>query len=134
MNLFASFLFFFLMTGWMEPSPKVKRAQLGREFTLHAGEQVLIKEADLKISFSQVGEDSRCPTGVKCIWAGNGKVVLKVSRGDAKAVEVELNTNVEPKQYRFQDYDIKLSGLNPYPHKDVAIKRGQYVATLLVSK
>jgi hypothetical protein len=134
MNLFVSFLLLFLMTGWTEPSAKVKRAQLGREFTLRAGEQVLIKEAGLKISFSLVGEDSRCPKGVNCIWAGNGKVVLKVSRGSAKPVDVELNTNVEPKAHRFQDYDIKLVGLSPYPQKDVIIKRSQYVVTLIVSK
>jgi hypothetical protein len=134
MNLFVSFLLLFLMTGWIEPSTKVKRAQLGREFTLRVGEQVLITDAGLKISFSLVHEDSRCPKGVTCIWAGNGKVSMKVSRNGAKPVDVELNTNLEPKEHRFQDYNIKLVGLNPYPQKDVKIKRGQYVATLIVTK
>jgi hypothetical protein len=134
MNLFVSFFLFFLMTGWTEPSHKVKRVQLGREFTLKVGEQVIVKDAGLKISFSLVKDDSRCPKGVTCVWAGNGRVVLKVSRETGKAAEVELNTNVEPKQHRFQNYDIKLVGLNPYPQKDVPIKRSQYVATLVVNK
>lgn len=134
MNLFVSFVLLFLLTGWIEPPSKVKRAQLGREFTLKIGEQVLIKEAGLRISFVKVGDDSRCPKGVTCIWAGNGKVVLKISRGGAKAAEFELNTNLEPKQHRFEDYDIKLVGLNPYPQKDVKIERGQYAATLMVSR
>jgi hypothetical protein len=98
------------------------------------GEQVSIKEAGLKISFSLVKEDSRCPKGVNCIWAGNGKILLKVSKGRGQAASVELNTGIEPQHHRFQDYDIKLVGLDPYPEQDVTIKRGQYVATLMVSK
>ena len=133
MNLAVSFLLFFLMTGWFVPSHKVKRAALGQEFTLRVGEQVLIKETGLKISFSQV-EDSRCPKGVTCIWAGNGKVVVQVNEGKAKPIDVELNTMVEPKQNRFQQYSIKLVSLNPYPQKDVKINRSDYVATLVINK
>lgn len=134
MNLFVSFFFLFLMTGWVEPSLKVKRVQLGREFTLKPGEQAIVTDAGVKISFSLVKEDSRCPKGVNCIWAGNGKILLKVGKAKEKAAEMELNTGIEPHQQRFQNYDIKLVGLDPYPEKDITIKRGQYVATLLVSR
>jgi hypothetical protein len=134
MNLSIFFSLFFLMMGWAEPSNKVERAQLGREFTFKVGEQAVIKEAGLKISFSAVTEDSRCPKGVDCIWAGNGKLILKVSAGGGKATPIELNTNVEPKQGRFHGYDIKLVSLNPYPQKDVVIKHNAYAATLVVSK
>lgn len=134
MSLFISFLLFFSMAGWAEPPHKEKRAQLGREFTLRVGEQVAIKEAGLTISFSAVAEDSRCPKGVDCIWAGNGRVVMKVSKGHGTAATVELNTGVAPKEQRFQDYEIKLVGLNPYPQKGVNLKRGDYTATFIVSK
>jgi hypothetical protein len=134
MNLVVSFFLFLLMTGWSMPSHKVKRAALGQEFTLRVGEQVQIKETGLKISFSAVTEDSRCPKGVDCIWAGNGKVVVQINVGRAKSAEIEVNTNVEPKQSRFQEYSIKLVSLNPYPHKDVKIKRSDYVVTLVVNK
>jgi hypothetical protein len=134
MNLFVPFLLFFLMVASAEPSHREKRAQLDREFTLKVGEQVFIKEAGLKISFSEVAEDSRCPKGVQCIWAGNGRVVLQVSQSGKKAAAVELNTGVEPKQHRFQDYDIKLVGLNPYPQNDVKLNRSDYAATFIVSK
>jgi hypothetical protein len=133
-SLFVSFLLFFSMAGWAEPPHKEKRAQLGREFTLKLGEQVIIKEAGLNISFNAVAEDSRCPKGVNCIWAGNGRVVVKLSKQRRKETAVELNTGVEPKQQRFQDYEIKLVGLSPYPQKDVNIKRSDYTATFIVSK
>jgi hypothetical protein len=135
MNLFVCFSLLFLMTGWTtDPSSKVKRAELGREFTLKVGEQVSIREEGLKISFSLVKEDSRCPKGVNCIWAGNGKILLQVSKGRGKAASVELNTGIEPRQLRFQNYNIKLVNLDPYPEKDVTNRRERYVATLVVSK
>ncbi|HEX7999777.1 MAG TPA: hypothetical protein VF528_15425 [Pyrinomonadaceae bacterium] len=135
MNLFVCFSLLFLMTGWTaDPSSKVKRAELGREFTLKVGEQVGIREEGLKISFSLVKEDSRCPKGVNCIWAGNGKILLQVSKGRGKAASVELNTGIEPRQLRFQNYNIKLINLDPYPEKDVTNRRERYVATLVVSK
>lgn len=134
MNLFVCFFLFLAMAGWMEPSSKVKRASLGKEFTLKVGEQVLIKEAGLKISFSSVAEDSRCPKGVNCIWAGNGKIVIKVSKAGRKTADVQLNTGIEPRQQSFQGYNIKIVGLNPYPEQNVNINRGAYVATLVVSK
>lgn len=134
MNLSLFLLFFFLMTGWAGPSNKVERAQLGREFTFKVGEQAVIKEARLKISFSAVVEDSRCPKGVDCIWAGNGKITLKVSAGGQKASSIELSTNLEPRELRFHGYNIKLVRLDPYPQKDVVIKRGSYTATLLVRR
>jgi hypothetical protein len=134
MNLSLLLLFFLLMTGWAGPSNKVERAQLGHEFKLKVGGQSLIKEAGLKISFSAVVEDSRCPKGVDCIWAGNGKIMLKVSVGGGKATPLELSTNLEPRQASFHGYTIKLLSLDPYPQKDVPIKRGAYAVTLLVSR
>ncbi|HYO91198.1 MAG TPA: hypothetical protein VEQ40_06160 [Pyrinomonadaceae bacterium] len=123
-----------LMTASAEPPRKLKRASLGQEFKLKVGERVVIKEAGLNITFSAVAEDSRCPEGVNCIWAGNGRIIVKVSKGRKKA-DVQLNTGAEPRQERFHEYDVKLVNLNPYPHKDtIPIKRGMYVATLVVNK
>jgi hypothetical protein len=134
MNLAVTFFLLFFMTGWSVPSPKVKRAALGQEFKLRVGEQVLIKETGLKISFQSVAEDSRCPKSVDCIWAGNGKVVVHVSGNRRKAADVELNTGLDPKEKRFQGYDIKLVSLDPYPEKPGKIKSSDYVLTLVVNK
>jgi hypothetical protein len=135
MNIFICCFLFFSMTGRAEePAPKTKQARLGHEFTLKVGEQVIIKKGGLKISLSAVAEDSRCPKGVTCIWAGNGRIIIRISKGNGRTVPLEFNTGVEPKQHRFQGYDIKLVGLNPYPQKDLPIKRDAYVATLLVNK
>jgi hypothetical protein len=131
LTLLSSTLIGFIVVS---PAQGQIAAALGEEFTLRVGELVLIKEACLKISFSRVAEDSRCPKGVVCVWAGNGKIVVKANGGKGMPVDVELNTTVEPKQSRFQKYSIKLVGLHPYPQKDVKIKRSDYVAALVINK
>lgn len=135
MNLFVSFFLFFAMAGGAAvPSHKVKRAQLGQQFTLRVGEQAILKDAGVKLSFSAVAEDSRCPKGVDCIWAGNGRVIVQIVKGGRKATELQLNTGLDPKEQRFQDYTIKLVQLDPYPQKGFTLKRGDYAATFVVSK
>lgn len=130
-----SFLFLFTATAaTAQPVSSVKDATLDHEFEIKIGQQVSIKNEGLKISFSYVAEDSRCPEGVQCIWAGNGKVVLRVSKARRRSATMRLNTNVDPKEAAYREYEVKLVSLNPYPKKDVPIKKKNYVATLVVSR
>ena len=107
---------------------------LGQEFNLKAGQKARIKGEGLTISFSSVAEDSRCPEGVDCIWAGNAKIVLKLSKSKGDSASFELNTNMEPHEKSFQRYTIILKKLSPYPKKDSSIKGKDYIATLVVKK
>jgi hypothetical protein len=106
-----------------------------QEFDVGPGRHVTIKEAGLTITFVELVEDSRCPEGVDCIWAGNGEVTLLVKkRGLYKSVLFELNTTSEPKSFTYQGYEIALVKLAPYPKINVKINKGEYVATLLVKR
>ena len=111
-----------------------REAKLNQEFKIRFGESVSIGNKGLKISFSDVAEDSRCPQGVQCIWAGNGKVILKVRKSRKPSAEMSLNTTFDTKQDVYQGYEVKLVSLNPYPKKDHNIKKEEYVATLVVSR
>jgi hypothetical protein len=71
---------------------------------------------------------------VTCVWAGNGKVQLRLSKAGKRAALIKLNTNLDPKQDAYRGYEVKLVGLNPYPKKDVHIKKRDYVATLVVTR
>ncbi|HYP52426.1 MAG TPA: hypothetical protein VEQ42_02740 [Pyrinomonadaceae bacterium] len=108
------------------------QASLGQEFRLKAGREAELKAARLKVRFASVSEDSRCPTGVDCIWAGNARVSLVVQRAGGKQTTVELNTNVEPKAVSADGYELALTNLDPYPQSGAKIDPKDYTATLVV--
>ncbi|MGK9369934.1 hypothetical protein ACSSWA_13640 [Melioribacter sp. Ez-97] len=89
---------------------------------------------ELKILFEDVPEDSRCPLGVMCVWAGNAVVRLKVSLG-SEIKTVELNTFQSfGDSYYIDDYLIRLKSLSPYPVFPDSIDKKDYVAELEIIK
>lgn len=85
------------------------------EHNVEAGKSVYVKGAKLTIKFLEVIEDSRCPRDVNCIWAGNAKVKLLVSKGKKRSQEVELNTGIEPTTVSVFGYEVSIKELTPYP-------------------
>ena len=133
----ASAIFSLLLiftTAWAQPVIGGKEVALNQEFEVKVGERVSIKKEGLKITFASVAEDSRCPEGVTCVWAGNAKIVLRLSKSGRRAATMRLNTGLEPKQDDYRGYDVKLVSLNPYPKEGVGNKKRKYVATLIVSR
>jgi hypothetical protein len=101
---------------------------------VRAGQQVSVGAYKLKIMFVAVREDSRCPEGVQCVWAGNARVALKLSGAGAKTAVVELNTTTEPREIAYANYTIKLTGLAPRPVQGAQSKARAYVATFVISR
>ena len=124
----------FFITGWIQQRCETGEVALNQEFKLKVGQQVKIRDAGITVSLDRIVEDSRCPTGVTCIWAGNGKVGLRLSKAKSDAVSVELNTYAGPKSSTYQGYEVRLVRLDPYPKKDVTTSKDAYVATLMVCK
>jgi hypothetical protein len=85
--------------------------------------------AGFKIKFVEMVEDSRCPTGTTCIWAGNAKVKIEVRGGRGGAKTFELNSATQPTVVNYAGYDIKLIGLTPKPAVNVRIDPDKYVAS-----
>lgn len=100
------------------------------EHNVEAGKSVYVKGSRLTIRFVEVVEDNRCPRDVNCIWAGNAKVKLLVSRGKAAPKEIELNTGIEPRAVTVFGYELMLKGLTPYPDNS---KPSRENATALIS-
>ena len=134
MNLAVLSVLFLILTGWMQQSCDTKEVALSQQFKLKVGQEVSVREAGIKVSDIAVVEDSRCPTGVQCIWAGNGKVSLKLSKAKSESVSVELNTSAGPKSRAYQGYEVRLVSLDPYPKNGVVIGKNEYVVTLMVCK
>jgi hypothetical protein len=114
-------------------SPKVS---LNEQFTIKAGRQVVIKGEKLSVRFSSVQNESRCPTGVQCVWEGNAAISIEVSKKRKKSAQAILNTNtaIQPNELAYKKYRIKLIGLNPYPKIDEKIEAKDYEAVMIVTK
>lgn len=110
--------------------------RLGSEFELHAGQRISLYKTKLTVRFVAVSEDSRCPSDVTCVWAGNARVQVQVTNGRAgKTLTLNSNTAAPPSSDgNFAGYTVKLISLNPYPRSTARIAPGNYVLKLIVTK
>jgi hypothetical protein len=86
--------------------------QSAKEVKLSANKQAV--DAGSKLTFKLIEvKDTRCPTDVDCVWAGNAIVKLSIAKGKSAAKMFELNTGLEPNVILFQGYSITLKDLSP---------------------
>ncbi len=71
-------------------APGSHAASLGQEVLLAPGEQAVFDPHGLVVEFLKVIEDSRCPTDVTCVWAGEVKLQLSTRIRAAEAVRHEI--------------------------------------------
>lgn len=105
----------------------------GEAFALKLGHVAELRGEGLTVTFAAVPEDSRCPVGVACVWAGNAKVKLQVHRHRMATEEMILNTSLEPRQGSYHGTEIRLVSLSPSPREGSSIDPAQYVATLQIA-
>lgn len=111
------------------PSGGAQEAALPGSLTLKVGEEKYVSEGDFSIRFDGVVEDSRCPVGYECLWAGNAAVALSLRIKDEWETR-ELNTLSEPVEMEFAGVRIRIHQLDPYPVADQEIDPDAYVVTL----
>ena len=110
------------------------QAQTSSPLKFTVKHQKAVTKDDLTIEFVSLIEDSRCPIGVNCIWAGNAKVQIKVSNKKKASKIFELSTNLQPKTIDFECYEIALESLIPHPKADVSTNPNDYTAIFAVRK
>ncbi len=108
-------------------------------FVLPAGASALVAGTDLRLTFTQVVEDSRCPTDVDCVWAGRALVEMEVQLGAAAAQTIVFDTDTTATErmdtVQVNGYTIHLQSLDPYPQTaDAPIPFADYQATIVVSQ
>ena len=52
-----------------------------------------VRNGDAVVTPMEVGEDSRCPRGVQCVWAGRVTVLVRIERGSRSETEWVLSAN-----------------------------------------
>ena len=108
-------------------------AQTSESFTLKNGKQITAKKSKLKIKFISVIEDSRCPIGVNCVWAGNAKIKITVTSAQGEKT-FEINTEMGPKGDQFDGYAINLLSLTPHPKAGVTLNPKKYQGKFSVTR
>jgi hypothetical protein len=107
--------------------------EFGRPFDLRPAETVTI--AGLRITFEGVNEDSRCPTGVQCAWAGDAAAGFTLEKPPAAAVQRTLHTHGRyERQTALDGFVVHLEDIKPYPKEGATIAPGDYRATLVVTR
>ena len=109
-------------------------AQKQQSVSVRIGKEAVVKSSGgLKIKFLEVTEDSRCPEGTNCIWAGVARVKVQLRR-NGKTSTFELNTSQADKAAVFEGHQIILAGLTPHPRGDTVLQKSSYTAKFTVSK
>ena len=108
---------------------------LGQEFSLHIGESASIRGEKLQFRFLEVTEDSRCPTGVVCIWEGRVSCLVEITyRESLHRVELtEPSLTSWPPENTFNEYKIAYH-IEPYPQAGAEIAEDEYRLHLKISK
>jgi hypothetical protein len=111
---------------------------LNEAFALGGGAQASIRGENLTLRFTDVLEDSRCPTAVDCVWMGQARIAVEVQQQGSAPTTTQFNTNAPPGQSMqtttVGSYTIELQSLDPYPETTEPIAFEDYRATLLVTK
>jgi len=101
-------------------------------------QSVILKGVTIK--FSDVIEDSRCPEGVNCIWAGRAIVKVEVtSNGNTTEKELifgEVRPGEQKNSKLFGSTEFALKGLtlNPYPNVNNAHEEIEYELLIFEEK
>jgi hypothetical protein len=86
--------------------------------------------AGLSVRFVSVVGDSRCPIDAMCVWAGDAVVRIHVASGVGRA-DRDLHTE-DMQPVTFDDVEVRLVELTPYPFSGHTTELRDYRATLRV--
>lgn len=112
------------------PVEPIVQAEPGEPFTLAVGQEAVLGEGALRVRFEEVGEDSRCPVAVVCVWQGNARVRLRLGgTGDGSRL-VDVNTGVEPRSAAALGHRVELLELDPQPTEAGPPRPASYTARL----
>lgn len=118
-----------------------KRISVGFEevFELSLGDTALVDGTDIELTFSFVSSESRCPSDVVCITAGEASILLNYSDRDIISRQVRASIpGLVPTPFHENEIlhhngnEIVLLQLTPYPEVNSDSASPRYKALLVV--
>ena len=120
-----------LLTNGMTPGTEAARQP--QSVTVKINNKTTVPKTGMTIAFTELVEDSRCPTDTTCVWAGNAKIKIRVTK-NGRSEDLEMNTMRTKDPVIFNGYTLTLTKLIPEPRTNIRINRNGYEATIEVSK
>ncbi|MGI2336196.1 MAG: hypothetical protein ACRKGH_06095 [Dehalogenimonas sp.] len=114
-------------------SPATTEYTLGQSFVLKPGESAAILNEDLNLTFKEVINDSRCPTGAVCIWQGQVQCLLNITIEGKKEQLTLTQSGLSGMAFQtYHQYYLEFN-VTPYPNLEEDIKAYDYRIELKVS-
>jgi hypothetical protein len=110
------------------------QVQAGDTVELRFGESAQLGDAGVRITFTRVAGDSRCPVDVTCVWAGDAHVQLEATAPSADGATLDLHTGVAPVEVEFAGYRIRLTDVSPQRREADGVKPRDYSVRLAISR
>ena len=107
-------------------------ANPGAAFSLPLGKTATVSGTGFRITFNRVTEDSRCPVDVTCVWAGDAKIELIVSRTSAPGDYRVISLTPPNNEATAGDLKIRFVSLAPTPRQSEPGPSRAYIAQLVV--
>jgi hypothetical protein len=110
--------------------------QLGVEFSLKRGQRGAVEGEPFAVKFASVANDSRCPTGAQCVWAGNAEVLIEAdANGSSATLKLHTHGGTQyPKEAEHQQYRVELIVLRPHPSLEPQSPAPEILVTLVIRK
>nr|UVT38146.1 hypothetical protein CEMC19_00029 [uncultured bacterium] len=108
---------------------------------LSEGENKFLRQYQMNVTFKGISEDSRCPEGVNCIWAGVALAQVEVMGTSTRPMILNLASGDFPgrnyhQSAEFNGYTITLQDVAPYPKSQDGAKAlaGKYKIGITIKK
>jgi hypothetical protein len=118
-----------------------KANQNGEIIYFNEGENKFLKEYEMNVTFKGISEDSRCPKGVNCMWAGVAVAQVEVMGLATRPIILNLASDDNKsrnynKSAQFNGYTISLTDVTPYPEAAEGVKalNGKYKIGIVIKK
>ena len=123
-----------LVAGYAKGCKDKGTVNFDEDFELAPGDVVRLADSDIYLGFMGVVNESRCPTGVNCIRAGDVTVTLASGRDATRTFKMQLDAGQKgPNRRQLGSYTVELHEVNPYPSAEGQIKPEDYRVTLRVT-
>ena len=127
-------LFFLMVLAVLSCSKEGTRLVLNDPVSLHYNRLYNNGDYNISIVLDSVTQDSRCPLGVECIWAGNA-LARFIFIADNNSTKFSLNTLASfRRDTTIAGFKIELLALKPYPEYPHPIKQEDYIAEIRITK